>query len=67
MNFDHLKLIEYLHDLLNFDADFHLDRPNVHLHLCKDLNRNQFDDYRDPRMGLLFLMRLMILCKAKCD
>lgn len=53
MNFDHLILIEYLHDLLNFDADFHSNRPNARLHLCKDLNRNQFDDYRDPRNGLV--------------
>lgn len=52
MNFDHLKLIEYLHDLLNFDVDFHSNRPNgCHLHfLCKGPNRNQFVDCLDPRI-----------------
>lgn len=51
MNFDHLKLIEYLHDLWNFDVDCHSHCPNDHHHLCKDLNRNQFVGCHDPRMG----------------
>lgn len=50
MNFDRQKLIEYLHDRSNHDAGCRLHCPNCRYYLCKDPNRNQFDECRDPKI-----------------